>query len=72
MHVDPLSAQITAYLPDWIVWYRRRTDSYWAVPNWDGAPDEMIEAPDVATLDERMEPHRKHLGAALNGALTAA
>lgn len=43
-----------AYHPHWIVWYGKATGKYWAVPNWAGGPDEMVEAAGVIELDERM------------------
>ncbi|MQA84088.1 MAG: hypothetical protein GEV03_05525 [Streptosporangiales bacterium] len=46
--------EVAAYRPDWVVWWGKLTGSYWAMPNWPGAPREMVEAPDVAILDERM------------------
>lgn len=47
-------AEITAYGPHWSVWYGRMTGTYWAVPNWPGAPGDMIQASDVGELDEKM------------------
>lgn len=51
---DPLVFPLDAYLPAWRAWYGKRTGRYWAMPVWEGAPDVMVEAANVAELDERM------------------
>lgn len=48
------TSEVAAYRPHWVVWGGRQTGSYWAMPNWPGAPRHMVEAPDMDTLDERM------------------
>lgn len=54
MRGDPTLTQLDAYGLYWLVWSGRATGRYWAMPQWDGAPDRLIEASDVGELDDKM------------------